>query len=100
MRFKVLLIFVLAFACFLGEQIWTLWVQPELVTDVALRQMERNGQAAPLMRSVNQVQQWPVLAMMSVFVVGAALILWPYRHRAETSRFARSSQPMNEETLR
>ena len=87
MRRKLLWIMLLALGCFLAEQAWTLCIQPELVTEVALRQMERSGEAASLMRSVNQAQQWPILAMGFVFVAGTVLILWPDRKRPQDASF-------------
>ncbi len=90
MRLKIILIVVLALACFLAGQLWTLWVQPELMTDVALKQMERSDEAARIMRTANQAQQWPILAMLFVFVVGTLLILGPSPRRLRRSRFWRS----------
>ena len=73
MRLKLSAILVLAAACFFAGHFWTFWVQPEVVTDVALRQMERSDEAAPLMRAINQAQQWPVFAAM--IVAGACLLV-------------------------
>ncbi len=82
MRLKLLAVLALAVACFVAGQFWTLWAQPEVMTDVALRQMERSDEAAQLMRTANQAQHWPVLAAMFVAAAGALVILLPRRrHR-------------------
>ena len=81
MRLKLLAILVLAVACFVAGQYWTLWAQPEVMSDVALRQMERSDEAAQLMRTANQAQQWPVLAAMFAAAAGVLVILLPSRRR-------------------
>ena len=81
MRLKLLAILALAAACFFAGQYWTLWAQPELMTDVALRQMEQSDEAAQLMRTANQAQQWPVLMAMFAAAAGVLVILLPSRRR-------------------
>ena len=81
MKLKLLAILVLAVACFFAGQYWTLWAQPEVMTDVALQQMERSDEAAQLMRTANQAQHWPVLAAVFAAAVGALVILLPSRRR-------------------
>jgi hypothetical protein len=81
MRAKVVLVMLLALACFLAGQLWTLWVQPEVMTHIALRQMERSDEAAQAMRTANQVQQWPVYAGLFVFVVVTLLVVGRKRPR-------------------
>lgn len=98
MKLKLLLIVLLALACFLAGQLWTLWVQPDLITHVALEQMERSDQAAQLMRTASQAQQWPVLPAVFVFLVGTLVILWPDLRRPGTSRFSETHQSMHKET--
>lgn len=79
------LIVLLALVCFLGGQMWTVWVQPELTTHVALAQMERSDEAAQWMRLASQAQQWPIGPMAFAFLAGVLLVLWPYRERPGTS---------------
>lgn len=73
MRLKLVGVLLLAVACFVAVQLWTLWLQPDVITDLALEQMKRSDDASAAMRTASQAQQWPALAMMAVFVVGT---LW------------------------
>ena len=43
MKLKLLAILVLAAVCFFAGQYWTLWAQPEVMTDVALDTYNING---------------------------------------------------------
>jgi hypothetical protein len=97
MKLKIVLIVLLAVACLLVGQLWTLWVQPELMTDLALSQMERSDEAAQLMRTASQAQHWPATVMGCVFVVGALLILVRGRSRPSASSSAGNQQPTREE---
>ena len=77
MKLKILAIALLALACFVAGEFWVHWLQPEVMTDIALGQMERSDEAARLMRVSNQAQQWPIIAAAFVVVVGWLLILLP-----------------------
>jgi len=81
MRLRLLAILVLAAACFVAGQMWTLWAQPEVMTDLALGQMERSDEAAQAMRTASQAQHWPFLTAMFVAAVGALVILFPRPRR-------------------
>jgi hypothetical protein len=81
MRAKVLLVMLLALLCFLAGQLWTLWVQPDLMTELALRQMERSDEAAQAMRTASQAQQWPMVTGLFVFLVVTLLVVGRKRPR-------------------
>jgi hypothetical protein len=85
MRVKTLCVVLLAAFCFAADQLWSLCVQPELLTDVALGQMERSAQNTMMMRTASQAQQWPVLVMCSVFVIGTLLIFLSDKQEAKES---------------
>jgi hypothetical protein len=78
---KVLLVMLLALVCFLAGQLWTLWVQPDLMTEIALQQMERSDEAARAMRTANQAQQWPIITGLFVFLVVTLLVVGRKRPR-------------------
>lgn len=79
MKPRTLLFVLLTVACLVAGQFWTAWVQPELVTRIALAQMERSDHAARWMRFVGQAQQWPLGLMAFTFLAGVLLILWTHR---------------------
>ena len=82
MKLKLLAILVLAATCFVAGQYWTLWAQPEVMTDIALRQMERSDEASQLMRAASQAQHWPFLIAVSLAGLSVLVILVPRRrHR-------------------
>ena len=83
MRSKMLLIVLLALACFLVGQFWTFWVEPELMTHVALKQMERSDEAAQLIRFASQAQQWPIVPAVFAMLGAAIVVLWPDRKRPD-----------------
>lgn len=91
MKYKILAIALLALACFVAGEFWVYLLQPEVMTDVALQQMERSEEAARLMRVSNQLQQWPFIAAAFVVVVGWLLILLP---RGEDGRGSQDEEGM------
>jgi len=83
MRLKIVCVMLLGVVCFAAGQFWTLCVEPEVMTDIALRQMERSAHNTMLMRTASQAQHWPALAAAFVFAVGTLLIFIPERREAE-----------------
>jgi hypothetical protein len=86
MRLKLLAVLLFAVACFAATEFWVHGLQPELMADVALKQMERGDEAPRLMRVANQAQQWPFVAAALAIVVGSLLILVPSGQDRQRSR--------------
>lgn len=84
MRLKLLaLLLVAATALFAVDHVWTVWVQPEVMTDVAIRQMDRSNQPTRWIRAANHLQLWTELAgILACSAAAAVAVFWNrLRHR-------------------
>lgn len=100
MRLKLLiLLLVAATALFAVDHVWTTWVQPEVMTDVAIRQMERCNQPTRWIRAANHIQQWTELAgILACSAAAAMVVFWNRLRHREASASPAAGGTTHEET--
>lgn len=72
-QWKLIQLLILCIFVWLAHLFWVSYLQPELTTDIAMRQFESTDEHASKLRALRQ-QQWPVLS--GLFVLGVVVIFW------------------------
>ena len=70
---KLIQLVILCIFIWIAHLFWVSWLQPEITTDIAMRQFEDTNEHANKLRALRQ-QQWPVLT--GIFVLGVVIIFW------------------------
>ena len=97
MRVRIVCMMLLAVVCLAAEQLWSLCVEPEVITDLALGQMERSAHNTMLMRTASQAQHWPALVMGFAFVAGT-LLIFVFDNRGTEESESHESSPKEKES--